>query len=277
MQLELLGHRNPQNHNQANPRAGDQSQILDHNGAPADQRTIAEFLDNLISNQGQNLASLVNPDVVESDDLSGVTVGASPTVRDNQAGPVVPNEGQDTVPEDLTPDSAGELPVVRMASVLPDAVEEPPPELAHNQPETEPAFDNPALLEPLPLPTSSQPHNSSRHDGPHRVTILSSHPLDSLASRLASVITGVMFIPLDSLYLRSLASSHLSRTGSPALSDVRALSIFPHGRSISCTLSYLGKLGLTFGIQTAVSASVWGVITGVAIRIGKSFCGWGKL
>lgn len=277
MQLELLSHRNPQNQSQPTLRAGDQNQVLDQNGAPADQRTIAEFLDNLISNQGQNLASLLSPDAVENDGLSGLSAAASPVARDIQTDPVAPNQGPDLVPEDPTPGSPAEPPVVRTASILPDDVEEPTLEPVHNQPEAEPVFGNPTLLEPLPPPTSSQPYNATRRGGPHRVTILSSHPLDSLASRLASVITGVMFIPLDSLYLRSLASSYLSRTASPALSDVRTLSVLHGGRSVSDTLSYLGKLGLVFSIQTAVNASVWGIITGVAVRIGKSFCGWGEL
>lgn len=277
MQLELLSRRDPNNQNQPALQPGDQNQNQrsDQGWTPADQQSIAEFLDNLISNQGPNLAALINSDTVDSDGLSGLTAGVSPAARDNQADPV------DAVPENPAPDSPAEPPVVRTANILPDDVEEPGPELAHNQPDAQPTLNNPAPLEPLlpPTTTTQNPHHPSGHGGPHRVTILSSHPLDSLASRLASVITGVMFIPLDSLYLRSLASSYLSSRGaSSALgSDVRALSVWPGGGSMSGTLPYLGKLGLVLGIQAAVNASVWGIVTGTAIRIGRSFCGWGKL
>lgn len=279
MQLELLSHRNPQNQNESTLRAGDQGQILDENGRPADRRSIAEFLDNIISNQGQNLSTLLNSDAVDSDGLSGLTAGASPAAGDNLADVVSPDQRQNIVTNAVS-ESPAEPPVVRPANILPDDVEEPGPEPTHNNPEAEAEIENIRPLESLPHPTSDHhPHDQNRRGGPHRVTILSSHPLDSLASHMSSMITSVIFMPLESLYLRSLASHFLSsRSAPPALQSevVRKLSIWPGGGSKSEILPYLGKLGLIFGMQAAVNASVWGIITGAAIRIGKS-CGWGKL
>ena len=93
------------------------------------------------------------------------------------------------------------------------------------------------------------------------------------------MITTIAFLPLESLYLRSLASSYLaSRSSSTTLhSDVRALGVWGGGGSGTDTLAYIGKLSLMMGVQAAVNASVWGVISGAAIRMGKRFCGWGTL
>lgn len=278
MQLELLSHRNSDAQNQPTARDDNQNQITNRNWVPEDRRAIAEFLDSFISNEG-HLSTLLSSDTIDSDGLSGLTAGVSPR-PDNLADPVLPSQPGPT-PENPASNSLFEPPVSSIANILPDDVEEPPAEPARTQSETGPIFDDPTDLEPLPTRASpSAPRQPHQGGEPHRVTILSAHPLDSLASHLASVVTTAMFIPLESIFLRSLASSYLASQGSSLAlhSDVRRpLGFWPGGGSRSEIIPYLGKLGLAVGIQAALNASVWGVVTGAVIKIGKTFCNWGKL
>ncbi|PKY02147.1 hypothetical protein P168DRAFT_329117 [Aspergillus campestris IBT 28561] len=288
MQLELLGSRNLQNHGQLNPRTGNQIEQLTSEGEPADRRSISEFLDTLLSNQGQNLSTIVNSDTIDSDGLSNLTPGLSPTPGDIPPTPAVEVEDQPQIASADPPTGnlhLGESLLVS-SNILPDSVEEPihddtqepPPDIVQT---LETDFDSELMhgisdtaVREAPMTTTTGSASAA-----HRVTILSSHPVDSLASHLASMITTVLFLPLESLYLRSLASSYLSSTGAPAiqLANVRGLGVWGGGGPRTDKLTYLGKMTLMLGIQAAVNASVWGIISGSAIKIGRKFCGWGTL
>ena len=286
MQLELLGNRNPQSQNQANnlgPRLGNEGVHVNFNDLPTDRRSITEFLDSLISNPDQNLSTIVNSDAVESDGLSNLTGGVSPAVADGPSAAASHNGQVVPAVEDPAMDSIVDTSVPALPNIMPDGVEEPDHEETHNGPiDTDLHFETRSNRE-LPPPASNthvpQQLTENTPSMAHRVTILSSHPVDSLASHLASMITTIAFLPLESLYLRSLASSYLaSRSFSPTLhSDVRALGVWGGGGSATDILAYIGKLSLMMGVQAAVNASVWGVISGAAIRMGKGFCGWGNL
>lgn len=264
MQLELLGNRNTHGQGQANlrPRNANLGEL------PADRRSVTEFLDSLLPNTDQNLATILN-DAVDSDGLSNVTAGASQILPDAPSAPT----SQDQPAEEA--DSG-------LANILPDNNEEQTLEEALNDP-LGPEYDdenrsNPEL--PLPAPNAHPRQLTGPPGSPaHRVTILSSHPVDSLASHLASMLTTVIFLPLESIYLRSLASSFLSSrdSSSALLSDVRTFGAWGGGGSRTGILTYVGKMALMVSVQAAVNASVWGIISGAAIRIGKKFCGWGSL
>lgn len=264
MQLELLGNRNTYGQGQANlrPRNANLGEL------PADRRSVTEFLDSLLSNTDQNLATIVN-DAVDSDGLSNVTAGASQILPDAPSAPT----SQDQPAEEAD---------LGLANILPDNNEEQTLEEALNDP-LGPEYDdenrsNPELPPPAP---NAHPRQLAGPPGSpaHRVTILSSHPVDSLASHLASMLTTVIFLPLESLYLRSLASSFLSSrdSSSALLSDVRTFGAWGGGGSRTDIFTYVGKMALMVSVQAAVNASVWGIISGAAIRIGKKFCGWGSL
>ena len=123
----------------------------------------------------------------------------------------------------------------------------------------------------------------------HRVTALSNFPASALASHLAYVFTGVVLLPLESLYLRSLARTFLStprseRAGAVEaagwwLGDVRGLWDFcggGAGEGVVGRARYVGGLVLLLGLQSVVSAGVWGVGTGVVVGLGRRV-GWGRL
>lgn len=281
MQLELLSNRNSQGQGQTNRRPRTANERVNLAGLSADRESIAEILESLLSDQDPDLATIVNSDAMDSDGLSNLTAEASPAVVDGPSA-AEPQSQQDGTPAQRPAvESLVDVSVPGVANILPDSIEEPRHEDTQDGPldgDLDHENMNPELRPPsLDTQEQPQPVDNSRTPA-HRVTILSSHPVDSLASHLASMITTVLFLPLESLYLRSLASSYLSsRNYSPALSDVRPLGAWGGGGSGTDTLAYIGKMTLMMGIQVGVNASVWGVISGSAIRIGKRFCGWGSL
>ncbi|KAL4944909.1 hypothetical protein BDV06DRAFT_186099 [Aspergillus oleicola] len=240
--------------------------------------------------------------------LLGNTTGIPPDSNGLSNAPGDPDQG----------DLAAEPTVSAPINILPDVVEEPPlddtnerissaqphhdsddsdfyPDVEDADPDadvdTDADADADAESSVLPHnPDTTSPRNppaeaetgamqpSSRTLG-HRVTVLSSLPVDSLASHLASMITTALFAPLEALYLRSLASSYLASRGASASlrADVYPLNSWGGGRSLNDKFAYMGKLVLMMGLQATVNASVWGIISGAAIRIGRKFCGWGSL
>ncbi|KAK2812465.1 hypothetical protein FQN50_001466 [Emmonsiellopsis sp. PD_5] len=163
-----------------------------------------------------------------------------------------------------------------------------------------------ATTVPGPLttaPTSRHPHrirpNQDRNPllPDHRVTILSSLPVDSLSSHLASLITSILFYPLESLYLRNftlkfLSSPYILSTAVPVgaatattlglglglgRADVRGLGAWFGGGSVRDMVAYMGKMVLVVGVEGLVSAAVWGVGTAATVMFGVMEFGWGEL
>ncbi|KAE8148557.1 hypothetical protein BDV25DRAFT_158025 [Aspergillus avenaceus] len=269
MQLELMGNRGEQDQAQLRPRPGNEIDFPNTNGDMGHRHSITELLDTL---------SVIYSDAVDSDRLSNMTPGGSP-----EPGQDIPRSvPQQHQFEHEFPDPSAEEQQPSFTNILPESVEEPrsQEDTYDHQSEAGQIMENDS--ESAVIPRISDPNvreeSSTNTTIPkaHRITILSSHPIDSLASHLASMITCVLFIPLESLYLRSLASSYLSSTVSSAV-DVRAIGAWGGGGSRSSRLAYMGKLTLMVGLQAAVNASVWGVVSGTAIRIGRKFCGWGTL
>jgi hypothetical protein len=131
-------------------------------------------------------------------------------------------------------------------------------------------------------PTASQParaihsqdHPSSqeRHQTPeprHRVTALSNFPSDAFASHAACLLTTAALIPLESLFVRSLASTFLRLCSSPLARDVRPLFDW-RWRG----WRYNGTLLALVGLQALVSSAVWGVGTAVAVGLGRGRYRW---
>ncbi|PGH07695.1 hypothetical protein GX51_01704 [Blastomyces parvus] len=153
--------------------------------------------------------------------------------------------------------------------------------------------ENRSLPQPLPsqLPLRSRSDRLLVPD--HRVTILSSLPVDSLSSHLASLLTSVLFYPLESMYLRNfatqfltspslLAALPLSAGATTALTlglsgDVRSIGAWCGGGSRKDMLAYLAKMGLVVGMEALVSVTVWGMGTAATVMLGTRKFGWGEL
>ncbi|KAL1871856.1 hypothetical protein Plec18167_007007 [Paecilomyces lecythidis] len=283
MQLELLTNRNPSQQNQAasNNIVNRNAQEILPNDPQAVNRRASELLDALLSNQGQTLASNIQAESIgDSDGLSGLTVGASPAAMDN-AVPALENHAQQSMIANGV-NGANHVQEEQIMNVIPDGLDPPIPIHTDNQDSgSESDYMN---TDARPLASRSQTRRRSTNVQSlptHRVTILSSHPVDSLSSHLASLITNVLFIPFESLYLRSLALSYLSSPASgPAIAlkpDIRGLTAFSGGGSTRDMLTYTGKLVLVFGMQAAVSLGIWGIGTAAAIGMGRKRFGWGNL
>ncbi|KAL4978024.1 hypothetical protein BDW66DRAFT_130797 [Aspergillus desertorum] len=261
---------------------------------PAGRHSISEVLDTMLPDQGRHITTFLNSEAILSDDFSNISAAVSSNVR----GTIMPtargvqSNGVPTA-RDATDTSLG-LTVSGPNNHLPDVVEDSAVDDANNRPPNrdDDGHDDAAAavdseFGSIPHMTDSTASQNSTAGTTaattfipsHRVTILSSLPVDSLASHLAAMVTAALFAPLESFYLRSLARSYLASKGAPSFlrSDVYPLGTLGGGRSRLDTLSYLGKLALMMGIQAAVNASVWGIISGAAIRIGRKWCGWGAL
>ncbi|KAJ6172002.1 hypothetical protein N7470_001069 [Penicillium chermesinum] len=288
MQLELLGNRNS---NSQPPRPAPQSNIprvlqdppgLRPPSVASERRSIAEFLEALILSRAQNQGTQ-QPPAADQDDLSSITAGASYTT------------GQESQPaEDNQQNTAQEAPTSVVASqpilyeepqllgpppnILPDGFEEPtddePDARLPPYEETGPVEPQDDSGEPSPYPKGpGQPTTA------HRVTLLSAHPVDSLASHVAAIVTTIILSPLESLYVRSLAHAFLAMNSSPQLQigDLYPVGLWLGGRSWKDVSAYCGRIILMRGMQAALRAGVWGFLVGSTMRIGRKFYGWGSL
>ncbi|KAL8701290.1 MAG: hypothetical protein Q9201_004990 [Fulgogasparrea decipioides] len=125
-------------------------------------------------------------------------------------------------------------------------------------------------------------------EGPmHHVTNLSGGILDMLEYGLANIITDILLLPLEALFVRSLAVAYLGRRGvtddpKPALWLLRD-GIYPVGSWFGVGLrggrmmDYVTKMVLCFGMDMALSYGIWQVSAGVSWWVGKKFFRWGRL
>lgn len=292
MQLELLGNRNrnaqnrPSTSNLIPSLSPDRSVLRPYSNA-VDRRSIAEFLEALILSQAQRQAAQ-QPSQAENDGLSTVTGGASYTTA--QEVPIAQSGQPNRIQQAMAAqhpvlNAADETPVSPANNIIPDGVEAPVEENTNDQRPPSLPIDPPAIPAD---PTSGPPAHTARAASQpaanqpiiaHRVTLLSVHPVDSLASHLAAVISTIILSPLETLCLRSLAYSHLSTHPSHTaqLSDLHPTGLWLGGHSWSDRAAYAGRVVLMRGMQAALRAGLWGFLVGSTMRIGRKFCGWGTL
>ncbi|KAJ5614251.1 hypothetical protein N7528_007905 [Penicillium herquei] len=294
MQLELLGNRNRNPQNQAQvprnptlrPFARGHSALRPTSNL-GDRRSIADFLEALILSQAQQQAAQ-QPSLEEPEDQSRVDAqttqpgGQEILTVESQPPPLLQEAMEDNVP-DVEAAALEEHAIPNVPNILPVGVEEPNDDDFSSLP---PLMETSEVDDILPNPTlppiSQARQNFSSTDQPtiaHRVTLLSAHPVDSLASHLASVITTIILTPLESLYIRSLAHSFLSIRPSSAarVSDLHSVGLWFGGNTWADAFAYCGRVVLMRGMQAALRAGVWGFLVGSTMRIGRKFCGWGTL
>lgn len=290
MQLELLGNRSRNAQERLSTsnlisRLSTEHPELPPSSNAVDRRSLVEFLEALILTQAQRQAGQ-QPLQIDSDDLSNITGGASYTTA--QELPTAESERPNLIQEAMAAEhpilnAVEETPTSAASNILPDGVAEPNEENSGNQQPLE-STDHPAIpADPIlgPPEYNSRAANQPVANQPiiaHRVTLLSAHPVDSLASHLAAVISTLILSPLETLCLRSIAHSYLSMHPSAArLSDLHPTDLWLGGRSWSDRAAYAGRMVLMRGMQAALRAGVWGFLVGSTMRIGRKFCGWGTL
>ncbi|CRG87985.1 hypothetical protein PISL3812_05007 [Talaromyces islandicus] len=170
-------------------------------------------------------------------------------------------------------------------TVLPDTVEEPlhSPTRQENMDAISEAGTQD--LQPRSLPRDRSQQRGSSGPIQQRVTVLSAFPMDGLAHMLASMFSTVLFVPFRSVFHRSLAIAYLStpaaavfsRNIAVSASDVRGVNAFAGGGNPHDMITYVGKVAMVIGLQTALSGSILSMSSTAAIRIGKRMFGWGQL
>ncbi|PGH15708.1 hypothetical protein AJ79_02302 [Helicocarpus griseus UAMH5409] len=244
-------------------------------------RTATEILDAILSNRGPGQTPGQTPAIPQTD-LEALAELTSISNRSN----LETLEGEPPTPPPLA--------ATTTANELPDLPSSPLTHRAEPATTTIVTDDNRSLPNPptLPTPATTVPvprrTRSERLLAPdHRVTILSSLPVDSLSSHLASLLTSILFYPLESLYLRNFALQFLNSpyllgggvaaTAIGLRADVRPVNAWCGGGTGKDMLAYLGKVGLVIGMEALVSTAIWGVGSAATILIGVRRFGWGEL
>lgn len=216
----------------------------------------------------------------------------------------------DEVPRETSAPENGDH-LVESTAIFPDAVESPPPGTIDNNDadgepssDSEPEDDLGAITGTNAIPedgrrgrlqssvteSNNVQATSATLDRTkktrHRVTVLSTHPVVALATRLASLGTALIFLPLESLYLRSLARTYLSSplplvlhpySSTRSISDIRGLGELFGGGNAADMGAYIGKMMMVLGLQGAVSMAILRLSSAATLGLGRKRFGWGSL
>jgi hypothetical protein len=122
----------------------------------------------------------------------------------------------------------------------------------------------------------------------HRVTTLSVFPAEMFAECAAGLVTSIVTLPLDTLYVRALVRGFLGRPSTTRagasvaavglMGDVYGMGEWFGGSNMGLQgrLRYMGLMALMFGVQGCVSSLSWVLVTKAAIALGRQL-GWGQL
>ncbi|KAL2040070.1 hypothetical protein N7G274_006973 [Stereocaulon virgatum] len=123
----------------------------------------------------------------------------------------------------------------------------------------------------------------------HRLTALTAYSADALASHLSTHITDVLMMPVEALFVRSIALAFLSSPAAgagvqAAASKLRG-EIYPLGQWFGVGLrggwrgvgDYVGKMVLLTGLEVGVSMVVWQACTAFSWWCGVRRFRWGRL
>lgn len=125
-------------------------------------------------------------------------------------------------------------------------------------------------------------HDDSRRT--HRVTRLTNIMTRTTAAHLSIMFTHALYLPLEALFVRSVASAYLSTTGGVSESSLWLRNeIYPLGSWFGMgwgkgsAMDYARKMTLCLGMQMALGYGVWQIGAGATWWLGKSMHGWGRL
>ena len=129
----------------------------------------------------------------------------------------------------------------------------------------------------------------SLHPPSQRVTALTTYASHSMAYHLSWRLADILYLPIESLFLRSLATNFLSAPrADPIVQDAAARwrgAVFPLGGWAGMgfrggwkgMVDYAGKMMIVFGLEMGVSYAIWQLCTSFALWKGKRRFRWGKL
>ncbi|OAP54993.1 hypothetical protein AYL99_10693 [Fonsecaea erecta] len=226
------------------------------------------------------LETLLEPGLADHAE-SGELRAASPVpTTPNREPHIIPNPFQ-VSPRPRTPSPISPIPGISRAASLPHTTPRPVrrPTVIEQ--------DVPAMGDEMLQRRQTQSRDPRNADESlYRVTVLSNHPAEAFAHYTTSIIESIVLLPLDIMFLRSLARGFVSQNSaglqmagaSSLLSDVWPLTsgLRLRGISMGQSLQFWGNFFLTIGMQGIVNLVIWGVGTRVTMKLGERF-GWGKV
>lgn len=139
--------------------------------------------------------------------------------------------------------------------------------------------------DPGPSSPSAPGPTTSLHLPNHRITTLTAQAADSMAQHLAGCITDVLLLPLEALYVRSVAlwflCSPAAGFGATALAErwVYPLDTWFGDSSREGwrgVADYVGKMVLVQGLERGIGIAVWQVSVGLSWWVGRKWFEWGR-
>lgn len=125
-------------------------------------------------------------------------------------------------------------------------------------------------------------HDSSRPT--HHVTHLTSCMADTLAFYLSVVVTHIVWLPFETLFLRSIAWAYLDTDlGASSSASWLRNEIYPQGSWFGAglrgggALDYARRIALSLGLEAALGFGTWQLGAGLTWWLGTSRYKWGKL
>ena len=169
----------------------------------------------------------------------------------------------------------------------------PRPESPFSYPPTRPTTPGPTVeIVTTLVPLNNDDHKIEVpiHEPQHRVTALTAYAADSMASHLSSHLTDLLFLPLEAMFVRSVAIAFLSSPAAGREAQIAAMrwkrEILPitgwfgmglRGGGWRGVADYAGKMVLVSGMEVGIGMAVWQACTGFSWWCGRRYFGWGKL
>lgn len=180
-------------------------------------------------------------------------------------------------------DSTTSSPTVHMRVAIPVPISSPPPPRRARY-DAHPRDDDP----PSPLSASGGLKPNAYYPY-YRITTLTAQAADSMAQNLSGYITDILLLPLEALYVRSVALSFLSspavNVGAKAVAERWMRTVYPLGGWFGVGLrggwrgvaDYASKIVLVQGVEMGINVAVWQVSVGFTWWVGRKWFGWGRL
>lgn len=119
----------------------------------------------------------------------------------------------------------------------------------------------------------------------HHVTTLTAHMADTFAMHFSTHIADLLFLPLEALFVRSVALTFLSATPSTALSGQAAgwrCQVFPPRNWLGWGVGpgglrgYITNMAFCGVFELVVGVGIWQISSGAAWLMGRKWFGWGR-
>ena len=142
---------------------------------------------------------------------------------------------------------------------------------------------------PRDPPSPSAPGPNNVYGPYYRITTLTAQAAESMSQHLSSYITEILLLPLEALYMRSVALSFLSspsaNLGAKMAAERWKGEVYPMGGWFGMGLrggwrgagDYVGKMVLLEGLEMGIGFAVWQACMGLSWWVGRRWFEWGRL